>query len=104
MKRRKQSSDELIAFQQEVARGQSVFFRIAKCRPAWMRFSLRTLLIFVTLFCIGLGINRLRIRAIRQREAVEKLKASHAVVLYDFETDDAGSELDPKIVQPPCPE
>jgi hypothetical protein len=73
-----------------------------KCR--WLRFSLRTMMVFVTLFCFSLGLNSIRVRANRQREAVERLRSIKAVVLYDYETDDLGSFINPKRVQKPGPE
>ena len=59
----------------------------------WWRFSLRTLLVFVTLFCVFVGwfVSRLH-KAERQRFAVEKLKESSFEVGYDWALNPEGSE------------
>jgi Leucine-rich repeat (LRR) protein len=57
-----------------------------RSKRRWWRFSLRTLLIFVTLFCVSVGWFLLRLhRAERQRIAVANLKEAHFGVHYDWE-------------------
>jgi internalin A len=69
----------------------------------WRRFSLRTLLIFVTLFCLLVGWFAIKLRqAERQRVAVANLRALGFVIRYEW-------EMDPDFVvddraQPPGPQ
>lgn len=55
----------------------------------WLRFSLRTLLIAVTVFCLWLG--RQVYVARRQAEAVTKIEGLGGFVAYDYEFDSAGN-------------
>jgi len=57
----------------------------------WFRFSLRTMLVAVTFFCIWLGITASR--ANRQRAAVETIKRHHGYVRYDYEADDDSNSI-----------
>ena len=75
-----------------------------KRKRRWFQFSLRTMMVFVTLLCLGLGLNSIRVRANRQRATVEKLRSIKAVVLYDYETDELGNALNLTRVQKPGPE
>src|SRR5437763_10676987 len=63
-----------------------------------LRFSLRTLLIAITLFCVWLGVSFNR--ANRQRRVVEAIKAFGGDVRYDYATDDDGSDI-PNAPPPP---
>lgn len=52
-------------------------------RPRWLRFSLRTLLVLMTVLCIWLGfkVNAAR----RQKEAVEAILKAGGTVFYDYQ-------------------
>jgi hypothetical protein len=64
----------------------------------WFQFSLRGLMVAVTLLCCVAGV--VSSQAIRQRRAVERLKELHAVVYYDFQVDAA---LKPRTDDPEPP-
>src|SRR5262245_12387912 len=53
-----------------------------------LRFSLRTLLVLVTLLCVGLGWYVSRVRP--QKAAVAKLRAHGIKVGYEFQRDELG--------------
>ena len=59
-----------------------------KSHRRWFRFSLRTMMIVVTLLCIGMGVTAYR--ANRQRKAVETIKKAGGSVGYDYQTDGDG--------------
>jgi hypothetical protein len=59
-----------------------------RTRRRWFRFSLRTMLVAITLFCIWLGVTANR--ANRQRRAVETTRSYGAYVRYDYEMADTG--------------
>ena len=59
-----------------------------KPRRRWLQVSLRTLLVVVTLLCIGLG--WVVHRGERQRRAVAALKEKGGVVSYDWSPDSVG--------------
>lgn len=61
---------------------------VPKSRRRWLRFSLRTMVLAVTLFCIWLGVTANR--ANRQRRAVETIKSHGGYVRYDYEADEHG--------------
>jgi hypothetical protein len=70
-----------------------------RARRRWLRFSLRTLMIGITLFCLAAG--NVSSKAMRQKRAVERLKALRAVaVYYDYQLDD---KLKPHPVEPAAP-
>src|SRR5947209_3607170 len=66
-----------------------------------LRFSLRTLLVAVTLFCLWMG--SVCNRANRQRRIVEAITANGGVVRYDTVTDEDGRDL-PNAPAPAAPE
>ena len=68
----------------------------------WFRFSLRTLVLAVTLFCIWLGVTANR--ANRRRQAVETLRKSKIEVLYDYEADENGYRIPQPSPSPPGPD
>src|SRR6185295_9519114 len=52
------------------------------------RFSLRTLLVLVTIACVGFGWLGMKMRqAERQRQAIEAIQALGGAVFYDYERD-----------------
>jgi Leucine-rich repeat (LRR) protein len=55
-----------------------------KRKRRWFQFSLRTMMVVVTLLCIWLGITANR--ANRQRRAVETITKAGGEVLYDYQT------------------
>jgi hypothetical protein len=59
-----------------------------KSRRRWFRFSLRTMMVAVTLLCIWLGITAHR--ANRQRSAVQTIASTGGHVWYDYEVYDDG--------------
>lgn len=61
-----------------------------KSRPQrrWLRFSLRTVLIVLTAFCVWLGWFLFQVE--QQRDAVKWILDYGGTVSYDFETDDVG--------------
>jgi Leucine Rich repeat len=67
-----------------------------KTRRRWFRFSLRTMLLAVTLFCAWLGVTFNR--ANRQKHAVETITSHGGQVNYDYEADEDG-----RFVQNPPP-
>jgi hypothetical protein len=69
-------------------------------KKRWLRFSLRTGLIAVTLLCFWLAYESIRAR--RQKAAVEQIAAHAGVAIFDYEYDDKGQRL--KDPQPPGPE
>jgi len=56
-----------------------------KPRRRWLQFSLRTLLIVVTVFCVWMGITAKRARD--QQQAVEAILAAGGVVNYEHQLD-----------------
>jgi hypothetical protein len=61
----------------------------------WYQFSLRTLLIFVTLFacvCSWFAVKMKEAR--RQKEAVVALEKLHACIMYDYEFDSSGKFIE----------
>src|SRR5262249_2001048 len=56
----------------------------SKLRRRWLRYSLRTLLVAVTILCVWLGLKVNSAR--RQREAVATLTRSGADVSFDYQT------------------
>jgi hypothetical protein len=52
-------------------------------RGRWLRFSLRTLLVAVTIFCVWLGLKVNAAR--RQREAVAAMERAGATVIFDYQ-------------------
>jgi hypothetical protein len=73
----------------------------ARTRRRWFRFSLRTMLVAITLFCIWLGVTAYR--ANRQRKAVETIRSYRAYVRYDYELADNGWEVRRDNPLPPGP-
>src|SRR5690349_9024205 len=59
--------------------------RVVKLKRRWLRYSLRTLLLLVTLFCVWLGIQV--DRAHKQQHAVRELRRLGGRVLYDCRPD-----------------
>jgi hypothetical protein len=57
-----------------------------KSRHRWFRFSLRAMLLMVTLLCMWLGVTANR--ANQQRRAAERIKAAGGDVGYDYEIDE----------------
>ena len=58
-----------------------------KSKRRWYQYSLRTLLIFVTLFAVACSWFTVKMQqAKRQREAVEEILRLGGIVLYDYET------------------
>ena len=63
-----------------------------KPRPRWLQFSLRTLFVVVTVFCIWMGFTAKRARD--QRLAVEVLLELGGTVAYEHEVDGEGNIYD----------
>ena len=66
----------------------------SKPRRRWFQYSLRTLLVLVTVlcvFCVWLGLVSERAR--KQREAVAAIEAMGGVVYYDYQVDSSGTLL-----------
>ncbi len=59
-----------------------------KPKRRWLQFSLRTLMIVVTVFCILLGTVVKRARD--QRQAVEAIREAGGLIVYDYERDQRG--------------
>src|SRR4051794_11935806 len=76
----------------------------AKPKRRWSSFSLRTLLVFVTVASVGFGYFAHKLRqAERQRAAVEALRiAGGRLVRYDYQIDSDGNDL-PGFPEPPGP-
>jgi Leucine Rich repeat len=55
----------------------------------WLRFSLRTIFVLVTLYCGWLAF--LTVRAREQHRAVDRIEQLHGAVAYGFEIDDEGN-------------
>jgi Leucine-rich repeat (LRR) protein len=71
----------------------------ANPKPRWFRFSLRTLLVLVTMAGAGFGWLGMKMRqAQRQKEAVEAIQKLGGVVTFDYEEDSNG-----KLIDPPTP-
>ena len=64
----------------------------SKPRRGWFRFSLRSMLLALTLLCIWLGI--LASRASDQRQAVAAIRALGGRVLYDYQMPGSGAPND----------
>jgi len=71
--------------------------RQPKRKRRWLRFSLRTFLLLLTVLCIWLCWNLYRVE--RQREAVKWVRENGGTVYYDFEMDSDGEVLSDS--QPP---
>ncbi len=55
-------------------------------RRRFFRYSLRTLMLVVTVFCIGLGSIGIQIKQARhQRQAVEAILATGGIILYEYQ-------------------
>jgi hypothetical protein len=65
-----------------------------KPKRRWFRFSLRTLLVMVTLVCAWLAWNINPAR--KQKQAVEATRTNGGTVLYDYEVDSDGIPLNPR--------
>jgi internalin A len=63
----------------------------AKRRPRWFRFSLRALLVVVTVFCVWLGLETNR--AFKQAAAVKRIKELGGYLQFDYERDDHDKEI-----------
>ena len=75
-----------------------------KSKRRWYQYSLRTLMICVTLFAVACSWFAVKMQqAKKQREAVEKLLKSGGTVLYDYECDKSG-HINSKFGNPPGPE
>jgi hypothetical protein len=87
------------AFAAEPSPGTAVAEAVPRPRRRWLRFSLRTLMIAVTLFCVAAGV--VSSNAMRQKRAVERIKSLRAVaVYYDYQLD---GKLNPHSVEPVAP-
>jgi Leucine Rich repeat len=64
----------------------------------WFQFSLRALMIAVTLLCVAMSV--VSSQASRQRRAVERIKAVHGIVDYGYQLD---AELRPRTDDPAAP-
>jgi hypothetical protein len=59
-----------------------------KPKRRWFRYSLRTLLLLVTVISVGFGWLGIKVRqAQRQKEAVETIRKSNCFVAYDYQID-----------------
>jgi Leucine Rich repeat len=72
-----------------------------KRKRRWFQFSLRTMMVVVTLLCVWMGITAHR--ANRQRRAVERLTSHGDGISYDYQTDEHGSFMLPVNAPPPSP-
>lgn len=82
---------------------KSILSGIMKSTLKWYQFSLRMLLVVVTLFallCSYFAVVRERVR--KKREAVEAIGKLGGAVIYDFEQDAKNTSFDPPI--PPAPD
>ena len=68
-------------------------------RKRWLRYSLRTLLVVITILCIALGYWTYRAK--RQRAVVKWVEENGGEVHYDFELDEYGYTI--KAAKPPSP-
>ena len=72
---------------------------MTECKPSrrrrWLRYSMRTMLVAVTLLCLVLAL--VIVPAERQRRTVRKIRASdpHSMVRYDFEVDGQAGRSSP---------
>ncbi len=55
----------------------------------WLRFSLKTIFVLVTLYCVWLAIVTLQ--AHKQQRAVKRIQALHGAVAFAFELDEKGN-------------
>ena len=63
-----------------------------RVRRRWYQFSLRTLLIFVTIVGCGLGWFGIKVQqAIKQKAAVDVILKSGGMVAYDYQLDESGT-------------
>ncbi len=67
-------------------------------RRRWLRFSLRTFFIALTILCVWLSVVTTSAR--RQREAAEWVKEHQGDVIYDWQIDEASGEI---LNPPPLP-
>lgn len=74
-----------------------------KPKRRWLRFSLRTLLVFVVVLSVPLTWFAWRLeKARRQREAVEAILGLGGVVAYDYQVDESGEWIEG--AEPTAPE
>lgn len=67
----------------------------AKTKRRWLRYSLRTLLVLVTIACVGFGWLGMKVRAKqREREVIETIEKLGYYVKYDYEFDSAGVPIE----------
>ena len=66
----------------------------------WARFSLRTLLVAITLFAVWIGWTMKRIR--EQERAVQRIQELGGTVTYDYQIDDAWNKV--PFAEPPGPQ
>ena len=72
-----------------------------KTKRRWLQFSLRTLLVFVTLSAFASGWFAVKMQRVRrQREAVSAIRAASGLVWYDYEVNARPTGSVPK---PPGP-
>jgi hypothetical protein len=72
-----------------------------KPRRRWLRFSVRTLLVAVTIFCVWLGWNY---RIVAERKAlIELVIASDGIVREQSESDNPFDAWEPPAPPPPVP-
>ncbi|MCH7725193.1 MAG: hypothetical protein IH991_01740 [Planctomycetes bacterium] len=62
-----------------------------KRKRRWLRYSLRTFLLLLTVFAVWLGLLVHRVN--KQKEAVQWVRDMGGVVRYDFELDEYGVDL-----------
>jgi hypothetical protein len=74
-----------------------------KRKRRWLQFSLRTLVLAITLVCIWLGFTANQAK--RQKRAVEALRATGATILYDYQVNEyGGHDLSKPSPPPPGPD